>query len=149
MFMIGEYSLKPKYDCPVCGEALWTERSGRPRYQQWLFTGDRRRHYKTRCNLKKKTEQKMTYQQQLTKIKRWAKTDRRKWLFVYALCETADINVDSDGDVWAHNERVFDLVFNARACILQEALKWAKLYEEEWPGNGELDEFDRKTGRRM
>ena len=91
----------------------------------------------------------MTYQEQLTRIKRWATTDRRKWLFIYALCETGNINVDSDGDVWAHNERVFDLVFNARACILQEALKWAKLYEEEWPGNGELDEFDKKTGKRI
>lgn len=91
----------------------------------------------------------MTYQQQLTKIKRWAKTDRRKWLFMYALCETSDINVDSDGDIWSHNERVFDLVFNAEACILKGALNRAKLYEEQWPGNGELDEFDRKTGRRM
>ncbi len=91
----------------------------------------------------------MTYQRQLTKIERWAKTDRRKWLFMYALCEISDINVDSDGDVWAHNERVFDLVFNAEACILEEALKRAKLYEEEWPGPGELDEFDKETGRRM
>lgn len=121
MFMVGEYSLKPKYDCPVCGEVLWTERSGRTRYQQWL----------------------------LTKIKRWAKTDRRKWLFMYALCETSNINVDNDGDVWAHNEQVFDLVFNAEAHILEGALKRAKLYEEEWPGNGELDEFDKETGRRM
>lgn len=91
----------------------------------------------------------MSYQQQLRKIKRWAKTDLRKWLFIYALCETTNINVDSDGDVWSHNEQVFDLVFNAGACILEEALKRAKLYEEEWPGNGELDEFDNKTGRRM
>jgi hypothetical protein len=91
----------------------------------------------------------MTYQEQLTRIKRWAKTDLRKWLFMYALCETSDINVDSDGDVWAHNEQVFDLVFNAGACILEEALKRAKLYEEQWPGNGKLDEFEKKTGRRM
>lgn len=91
----------------------------------------------------------MTYQQQLTRIKRWATTDRRKWLFIYALCETGNINVDRDGDVWAYNERVFDLVFNAEAHILEEALKRAKLYEEEWPGNGKLDEFDKKTGRRM
>jgi hypothetical protein len=91
----------------------------------------------------------MTYQEQLTRIKRWAKTDLRKWLFMYALCETSDINVDSDGDVWAHNEQVFDLVFNAGACILAGALNRAKLYEEEWPGNGKLDEFDKKTGKRI
>jgi hypothetical protein len=33
--------------------------------------------------------------------------------------------------------------------MLEGALKRAKLYEEQWPGNGELDEFEKKTGRRM
>ena len=44
-------SLKPRYYCPVCKEPLWTERSQRTRWQEWLFAKGWKRHYKTRCNL--------------------------------------------------------------------------------------------------
>lgn len=48
----GEFSLGPKYICKVCGEKLRTEKSEKTNWQEWWFTMDGRRHYKTRCNLK-------------------------------------------------------------------------------------------------
>lgn len=53
--LAAELSLGPRYRCPVCGEQLWTERSARTHWQEWWFTRDRRRHYKTRCNLSEVT----------------------------------------------------------------------------------------------
>lgn len=49
--LVGEYSSIPRHECPRCGEPLWTERSERTGWQEWLFTRDGRRHFKTRCNL--------------------------------------------------------------------------------------------------
>lgn len=52
MGLVGEYSSRPKYFCPVCKHGLYTERSSRTGWNEWLFSEDGRRHYKTRCNLK-------------------------------------------------------------------------------------------------
>ena len=50
MKLVGEYSLKPKYVCSLCGAQLYTDRvNGRI----ILRTSDGRRHYKTKCNLKR------------------------------------------------------------------------------------------------
>lgn len=51
--LAAELSLGPKYVCRVCGEKLRTEKSERTNGEEWWFTMDGRRHYKTRCNLKK------------------------------------------------------------------------------------------------
>lgn len=48
-----EISLGPRYRCPVCGNLLWIERSPRTYWQEWLYTEDDKRHYKTKCNLAK------------------------------------------------------------------------------------------------
>jgi hypothetical protein len=45
-------SLGPAYRCKICGELLWTEKSPRTSWKEWLFTEDDRRHFKSRCNLK-------------------------------------------------------------------------------------------------
>ena len=47
-----ECSIYPKYECPVCGEKLWTMRTAVTGGKEWCFTLDGRRHYKSRCNLK-------------------------------------------------------------------------------------------------
>jgi len=39
------------YRCPDCGERLYTQCGPHTRWQQWLFTGDGRRHYRRWCNL--------------------------------------------------------------------------------------------------
>lgn len=53
----AELSLGPRYHCNVCGEDLWTERSERTNFQEWLFAkGGSRRHYKHRCNLAPKSK---------------------------------------------------------------------------------------------
>lgn len=52
----ADLSLGAKYHCNECGEDLWTERSARTGWQEWYFTRDGRRHYKTKCNLKKSGE---------------------------------------------------------------------------------------------
>lgn len=51
--LAAEISLGPAYRCNTCGNALWTEKSDRTNWQEWLFTEDGRRHFKGRCNLKR------------------------------------------------------------------------------------------------
>ena len=51
LFLVGEYSSYPKFNCPVCGNDLWTEQSERTNGQEWLFTQKGIRHYKSKCNL--------------------------------------------------------------------------------------------------
>ena len=52
----ADISIDPEYHCSGCEEDLWTERSARTGWQEWYFTRDGRRHYKTKCNLKKGEE---------------------------------------------------------------------------------------------
>jgi len=55
---IGEYSSFPKYICNDCEQELWTEKSERTNWQEWLITKKGIRHFKTRCNHKKTAEAK-------------------------------------------------------------------------------------------
>jgi len=48
-----EISLGPVYQCKICGKLLWTRKAPETNWQEWLFTIDEERHYKTRCNLAK------------------------------------------------------------------------------------------------
>jgi hypothetical protein len=48
---VGTFSSKPIYRCKTCGAGLYTERSDRSQGNEWLFTRDGKRHFKTRCNL--------------------------------------------------------------------------------------------------
>jgi len=45
-----ELSLGPVYHCPICGQDLWTEKWEKTNWQEWCFTKDGKRHFKTRCN---------------------------------------------------------------------------------------------------
>lgn len=46
-------SLGFRYQCQICGEKLWTLRGPETNWQEWWFTADEKRHFKTRCNLTK------------------------------------------------------------------------------------------------
>lgn len=46
-----EASLGPKYVCKICGEKLYVRRTPKTNWQEWWYTKDNRRHFKTRCNL--------------------------------------------------------------------------------------------------
>ncbi len=50
---ISSGSIYPKFTCSICKEALWTERSERTNWNEWLVTENGKRHYKTKCNLSK------------------------------------------------------------------------------------------------
>jgi len=51
-----EMSFEPKYVCKVCGEKLYTRRSPKTKWQEWLYTKDGRRHFKNKCNLATKNK---------------------------------------------------------------------------------------------
>ncbi len=55
---IAEMSVYPKYRCKVCGELLWEECSLRTNGKAWLVTKDGRRHYRSKCNLRKGRQKK-------------------------------------------------------------------------------------------
>ena len=54
----------------------------------------------------------------------------RKWLFIYALCETGDINVDSDA-MSGHNERC-SISYSMLSVHSGGGVEAGELYEEEW-----------------
>lgn len=47
----AECSMHPVYSCTVCGQKLWTERSIRSGWKEWLITEGNQRHFKTRCKV--------------------------------------------------------------------------------------------------
>jgi len=51
----GEFSIGYQWHCETCGNDLRREKSAKTNWQEWYFTRDGRRHYKTRCNLKSPT----------------------------------------------------------------------------------------------
>ena len=50
MAKVAECSMHPEYECPTCKKKLWTERSQRSNWKEWLITEDGRRHFKSRCH---------------------------------------------------------------------------------------------------
>ena len=52
--LAAELSLGYQWKCPVCGEELRSERSAQTGWRTWYFTKSGERHYKDKCNLKKK-----------------------------------------------------------------------------------------------
>jgi hypothetical protein len=66
----------------------------------------------------------VTHVELLRQIKRWCNTDDRKWLFMAELVAIKGTPTDSDGDIWAINNLVFDAVYDYRA--MQWAFRIAK-----------------------
>ena len=66
----------------------------------------------------------------MQKIKRWASTDERRWLFVAELAVIKKIPTDSDHDIWAGNNLVFEM-FDTFAMMraFEAAKKNIKAYE--------------------
>jgi len=47
----AECSMHPVYKCEDCGRELWSERSVRSGWKEWLITKDNQRHFKSRCKV--------------------------------------------------------------------------------------------------
>lgn len=46
---VAECSMRPEWECPTCKRKLWTERSVRSGWKEWLITEDNKRHFKSKC----------------------------------------------------------------------------------------------------
>lgn len=49
----GEFSLGYQWKCAQCQEELRSEKTDKTNWQTWYFTHDDRRHYKSKCNIRK------------------------------------------------------------------------------------------------
>jgi len=47
--LVGEYSSGVVFVCKKCKAELYTEKSNRTGWKEWLFTREGKRHYKTKC----------------------------------------------------------------------------------------------------
>ena len=48
---VAECSMHPVCTCNECGRKLWSERSVRSGFKEWLITKDNQRHFKTKCKV--------------------------------------------------------------------------------------------------